>query len=148
MKQFPNNPKRAVASFVPYKRTSDSFQFYLQRRDLDAKRLPDWFGLFGGGLEEGETPDQAFLREVIEELNFDASKAIFFNRYEFFRSINHVYILEVDDAFENAVEVREGQYGKFFSEKEAQEQSKLMNFDKLILAQIAERLRKDNLTTF
>ena len=40
----------------------------LQKRPKDAERFPDSWGLFGGGLKKGETPEQALKREAVEEL--------------------------------------------------------------------------------
>jgi 8-oxo-dGTP diphosphatase len=42
----------------------------LQHRTLDAPTFPDYWAFFGGGLEAGETPEQAAEREIIEELAY------------------------------------------------------------------------------
>jgi 8-oxo-dGTP diphosphatase len=42
----------------------------LQHRTVDAPTFPDYWAFFGGGLEEGETPEQAVEREIIEELAY------------------------------------------------------------------------------
>ena len=47
----------------------------LQHRTEDAPTWPGYWGLFGGGAEEGETPSEALVREVREETGFDASGA-------------------------------------------------------------------------
>ena len=142
MRIFSNIEKRGVSVLVPYRWVGEELHFYLQRRDIDAKALPDWYGPFGGGLENGESPDDGLLREIQEELVFDASEAIFFSKFEFFNKIYYVYHLEVGTDFEAKVEVREGQYGKFFSESEAEDEPKLRPHHKLILTTISEQLRK------
>lgn len=45
----------------------------LQHRSENAKRMPSYWGFFGGGIEAGETPEQAVKREALEELNYSLS---------------------------------------------------------------------------
>jgi len=47
---------------------SDDGTIMLNRR-LDAK--DEMWGLIGGGIEKGETPEAAILREVLEELEYE-----------------------------------------------------------------------------
>ena len=50
----------------------------LQHRTKDAPTFPDHWSLFGGGIEEGETPEQAVRREALEELSYQlASPRLF-----------------------------------------------------------------------
>lgn len=46
-------------------------KFLLQHRDAKAPRFPLYWGFFGGGINKNETPKQAMLREIKEELNID-----------------------------------------------------------------------------
>lgn len=46
-------------------------KFLLQHRADNATRAPGMWGFFGGGIEEGETPEQALVRECKEELDID-----------------------------------------------------------------------------
>ena len=46
-------------------------QVLLQKRTSDAPMWPSNWGAFGGHIEDGETPREAALREISEELGFD-----------------------------------------------------------------------------
>ena len=110
--------KYHAAGFVPYRKEGDTLFFFLQKRTADAPRAPGFIGLFGGGIEEGETSEQAMMREVKEELTYTPVHPVFFDRYENDEAIMFIFIEEVDDSFESTVNVQEGEYGKFFSAEE------------------------------
>jgi len=42
----------------------------LQHRSPDAARNPDLWGCFGGGVNEGEIPEEAVKREALKELEY------------------------------------------------------------------------------
>lgn len=60
--------ERKVAAIVFYKNN----KIILQERGSHSKFGEEW-GFFGGGLEKGETPEQAVIRETKEELGIDIS---------------------------------------------------------------------------
>lgn len=60
--------------------------------------FPDHWDLIGGHVEEGETPEQALVREVKEELGIDLKE------YEFFR----IYQCLSGDAYENTKYIYSG----------------------------------------
>ena len=44
--------------------------------------FPDHWDLIGGHVEEGETPEEALVREVKEELDIDLTDYSFYKKYE------------------------------------------------------------------
>ena len=54
------------------------------------------YGFFGGGIEEGETPAQALIREIKEELDIELNDFMHFRSYK-------EYIPEIDTEVERNV---------------------------------------------
>ncbi len=106
--------KRIIASFLPYRKTGDSFEFYLQRRGAHARILPGKLGLFGGGSEGEETIEETLVRESREELSYVPIHATFLARYESPYDIVSVFTEEVGSDFETLVTIGEGEYGAFY----------------------------------
>lgn len=79
---------------------------------------PDMFGMFGGGIEEGESPEVALFREIREELDYQPRNVRFFRRYEFEEYELNVFLCKVDERFESEITVLEGEYGRFLNEAE------------------------------
>ena len=132
--------KREVAVVVPYLERINTRFFFLQERDDNAPILPGWFGLFGGGVEQGESPEVALKREIQEELSVSPALT-FFNRYEFIHAVNHVFITEVAESFEADIHINEGKGGRFFSSAEVFSEPKIADSNKLILQQVDKTLR-------
>ena len=74
----------------------------LQKRDKDAKINPGGWGSFGGHIESGETPEQAVLREILEDLQI-VIKPNYYRRY--------VYTLK-EGQFERFVFIVESSYSE------------------------------------
>jgi 8-oxo-dGTP pyrophosphatase MutT (NUDIX family) len=134
--------KREGATYVPYKRSGSDILFYLQKREDDAERAPGRIGTFGGGIDEGEEILAGLYREVAEELTYIPKQPVYFSRYEFALSVFHVFIEEVDDTFESQVEVKEGEYGKFFSLAEILALPNSTNSARVVPFQVQEYLAK------
>ncbi len=71
--------------------------FLMQLRD-DIPNIvyPGHWGLFGGHLEPGETPEIAVVREVIEEIGYQISDPVKFGVYEDKRAIRHVFVAPIN----------------------------------------------------
>lgn len=80
---------KQIAAII-FQNEKGEFLLYL-RDDKPTIPFPDHWDLIGGHVEEGETPEQALIREVKEELDLDLKE------YEFFR----MYECLTGDAYEN-----------------------------------------------
>jgi mutator protein MutT len=49
----------------------------LQHRDAGAPLMPNSWGFFGGHIDQGETPEDAVVREAKEELQIDVKPRLF-----------------------------------------------------------------------
>lgn len=132
--------KREVAALIPYRVTRNVTEIYLQKRTEDAPTNPGCFGLFGGGIEQGESPEMALVREVREELNYALPSFELFNVYDFPDHIFWVYGQEVDDLFENMITVLEGQYGQWFTKTQMEVEEKINPFNRIIYQDVFRRL--------
>jgi NADH pyrophosphatase NudC (nudix superfamily) len=58
-------------------------------------RPPTWYGLVAGFLESGETPAEAVVREVVEELGIEAQRGAFIGAYPFERLNQIIFVYHV-----------------------------------------------------
>jgi len=73
----------------------------LQHKTKDAKALPDCWAFFGGGMEEGESPEEAVKREADEELEYDLidPKLVLTQEFDdpyYGKGIKYIFIEEYD----------------------------------------------------
>lgn len=62
----------------------DDGRYVMQLRDsIPAIFYPGHWGCFGGAVDRGESPKQALIRELREELEFDVALATEFARFDF-----------------------------------------------------------------
>ena len=91
--------------------TDDGRVLLQQRDDRPDLRYPGYWTLFGGQVEEGESPDQAIERELIEELGLDGQPLTPFEQYicparstpGVVVTTNHVYSGRLSRPFESLI---------------------------------------------
>ncbi len=136
--------KRRSVLLIPYYKENDEVYVFLQKRSANAERLPGMFGLFGGGLESNESPEQGLVWEIQEELSVAISTFSFFNHYEFYGRIDEVYVAQVDKAFHHTVHVNEGDYGCYFTETSLDAEQNIILPDRIILNNFFGLLKRND----
>lgn len=84
--------------------------------------FPYHWDLIGGHLEEGETPEEALVREVKEEINIDLGGYKFFREYlclegDAYPNIKYIYTGKIDMPVEE-ITLNEGERLQYFSKDE------------------------------
>ena len=131
--------KRHVALIIFY---DEQGRILLQDRRNRSKWGEEW-GFFGGGLEEGETPEQAVIRETQEELTHELKD------FRFVETIHYpavgeggggsrsIFIAPLGDKLQHFY-LNEGQGMKLYTFDEARK-LKMVKGDEVIL----DRLKKE-----
>jgi 8-oxo-dGTP diphosphatase len=109
-------------------------KFLLQHRDdKEEVACRNMWGLFGGAIDEGETPEETVVREIMEELCFDISGKIRFIEKINIPGIANVYIYEYLGTVEiDELEQKEGQGMRFFSVEEVGKENVVLSIKKFI----------------
>ncbi len=136
--------KRPVAVYLAYRKRGDEYEFFLQKRSADAPRGAGKFGVFGGGIDDGESFEAGLYREINEELHYRPTNHRYFSQYEHAQVHFDVFIEEVGPDFEAHIVVSEGDYGKFFTEREAREEPLVTDIVRLMMLQISEYLARES----
>jgi len=99
---------------------NDRGEFFLALRDnKPGIPFPNHWDLIGGHVEDGETPEEALLREFKEELGLDLIDYTFFRKYEclkgdVYENIKYVYYGKFNIPIEE-VTLLEGERPQYFS---------------------------------
>lgn len=102
---------------------NDKGEFLLYLRDNKPEiPFPDHWDLIGGHVEEGETPEEALVREVREELDIDLREYVFYKKYECltgdaYENIKYIYYGRINLPIEE-ITLLEGVYPKYFTREE------------------------------
>lgn len=101
--------KRRNTSIIILYRKDKTFS--VQERG-DASKCGEEYAFFGGGIEKEETPEQALIREIKEELNITLTNYEFLGAFdnEFqpgFWSKRHLFAAPYEQ-YENSIKVLEG----------------------------------------
>jgi 8-oxo-dGTP diphosphatase len=89
------------------------------RDDKPGLEYPNCWGTFGGQIEEGETPQEALLREIKEELDYDVESPGLYRVYSFDGYDIYMFCTIDKKITLNDFNVREGQRAEFFSREAA-----------------------------
>ncbi|MEH2425771.1 MAG: NUDIX hydrolase [Nostoc sp.] len=83
-----NNQPVHVAIAILYQKN----KFLMQLRDnIPGILYPGYWGLFGGHIEPGETPEVAVKREILEEIGYNLPPFVEFGCYPNQRVVRHVF---------------------------------------------------------
>ncbi|HRN17449.1 MAG TPA: NUDIX domain-containing protein [Trueperaceae bacterium] len=70
------------------------------RDDKPGIESPGQWSLFGGGLDEGETPEEGMLREVEEEIRFRVRHYRPLLVFDGWRGLYHIYLAAISEPLE------------------------------------------------
>ena len=71
-------------------------QLLMQLRDpIEGIAYPGHWGLFGGHLEAGESPEEGLRRELQEEIGYDAPNVTYFGNYGNEEVIRHIFTVQL-----------------------------------------------------
>jgi len=137
---------RKVALIIPF---NEKFEILFQNRKNISKKHNKDYGFFGGGLEEGESVEEALAREIKEELSIDADKLEnlkFFKKYyyekpelDIAREL-HVFLCKMPETEE--IDIKEGE-GEVVRIKTAMDYY-ISDMDRQILQEVLDYLENLN----
>jgi len=102
---------------------NDKGEFLLALRDNKSWiPFPNHWDLIGGHVEDGETPEEALIREFKEELGLDLKDHQFYKEFEClegdaYENIKYIYTGKINIPIEE-ITLYEGQYARYFTKEE------------------------------
>jgi 8-oxo-dGTP diphosphatase len=95
---------------------------------------PNCWGTFGGQIEEGETPVEAIIREIMEELQYELLDPVLFGIFPFDGYDIYMYRKIEPNLFTKDIYVREGQRGTFLTLEEVAAADCAFNCKEIVIA--------------
>ena len=131
-----NNPPATAAIII-----SEERHYLLQQRDNQPGIwYPGFWGLFGGAIDPGETPQTALRRELFEELHFIPQTLKYFTQIGFdLRGFNagirlrYFYEVSIEEKTIPSLQLNEGKAMKLFTRGELLQLSALTPYDSIAL---------------
>jgi len=105
---------------------NENGEFLLALRDNKSWiPFPNHWDLIGGHVEVGETPEEALIREVKEELDIEIRDYKFYKEFlclegDAFENIKYIYTGKINIPVEELT-LYEGQYARYFTKEEIPE---------------------------
>ncbi len=111
---------KKIASII-FENDKGEILLYLRDNKPDIP-FPHHWDLFGGHIEEGETAEEALVREVKEELDYDLKEYQFFKEYacetgDVYPNIKYIYTGKIDLPIDQLT-LKEGERLQFFKKEE------------------------------
>ena len=121
------------------------FLLYLRDNKPDIP-FPGYWDLIGGHIEEGETPEEALIREFKEELDLDLKEYTFYRKYECltgdaYENIKYIYYGKINLPIEK-VTLLEGVRPQYFSKEEIPNVKFANILKKIVLDYISDHQEK------
>jgi 8-oxo-dGTP diphosphatase len=126
---------------------NDKGEFLLYLRDgKPGIPFPYHWDLFGGHIEEGETPEEALIREVKEELDYDLKEFRFFKEYtclegDAYPNIKYIYSGKLNLPVED-ITLLEGEKVQYFNKVEIADVKFANILKRIVLDYISASVRK------
>lgn len=117
----------------------------LEYRAKDRQRYPDCWGLFGGRIEEGESPREAIFRETKEELQYFLKDPFHLMTQELSQSLKYVFIELYDETQELILSPEESDGFAWYTYEEWEKLPSVIPHDGEVLKYVTEYISNNPL---